>query len=112
MCSLAIADRQHAAVLEITTKNVVRRSAEAGICSCTNHFRTPELATSKFCRRYPLLDPSRQADRLGLDDVAQKLDAVNQGRLTIQTMIFEPQTLKLHLALGNMRPRVRSRSST
>ncbi len=100
MCNLAIADRQHAAVLEITTKNVVRRGAESGVCACTNHFRTPELATSKFCRRYPLLDPGQQADKLGLDDLAHKLDQVNQGGLTIQTMIFEPQTLKLHLSLG------------
>ena len=75
-------------------------AAESGVCACTNHFRTPELATSKFCRRYPLLDPGQQADKLGLDDLAHKLDQVNQGGLTIQTMIFEPQTLKLHLSLG------------
>ena len=32
--------------------------------------------------------------------MAKKLNDVNQGPWTIQTMIFEPNTLKLHLALG------------
>ena len=32
--------------------------------------------------------------------VELRLDAVNQGRLTLQTMIFEPAALKLHLAIG------------
>jgi hypothetical protein len=36
-----------------------------------------------------------------LKDVAQKMDEVNQGPLTIQTMIFEPGSLKLHLAIGS-----------
>ena len=37
---------------------------------------------------------------MGLAEVMKKLDAVNQGKATLQTMIFEPATLKLHLAIG------------
>jgi hypothetical protein len=33
--------------------------------------------------------------------MAEKMDAVNQGPLTIQTMIFEPDSLRLHLAIGS-----------
>jgi hypothetical protein len=33
--------------------------------------------------------------------VAQKMDEVNLGPLTIQTMIFEPASLTLHLAIGS-----------
>jgi hypothetical protein len=29
------------------------------------------------------------------------MDAVNMGPLTLQTMIFEPRSLKLHLAIGS-----------
>jgi hypothetical protein len=38
--------------------------------------------------------------KLGLEDIAKKLHAVNQGGDTLQTMIFEPASLKLHLAFG------------
>ncbi|HEY8752001.1 MAG TPA: hypothetical protein VIM11_28730 [Tepidisphaeraceae bacterium] len=30
------------------------------------------------------------------------LHAVNQGELTLQTMIFDPANLRLHLAFGKM----------
>ena len=46
MCNLAICDKQTAAVLEITPRHVVRRKAVDAICTCTNHFRSPELATA------------------------------------------------------------------
>jgi hypothetical protein len=36
-----------------------------------------------------------------LSDIAEKMDAVSQGPLTIQTMVFEPASLRLHLAIGS-----------
>jgi hypothetical protein len=99
--NLAICDTKHAAVFEITPKNLVIRSAENGLCLCTNHFRTKELATATDCPRYRTLEKSRGISRLGLRDVAQKMDEVNAGPLTIQTMIFEPTSLRLHLATGS-----------
>jgi len=100
MCNMAICDRETMAVLEITTKSVVRRAAEQGFCACTNHFRTDSLGPARECRRYESLSKAFDAPRLTLDDVVKKLDEANQRQLTIQTMIFEPGTLQLRLALG------------
>ncbi|HEY1785224.1 MAG TPA: C45 family peptidase [Pirellulales bacterium] len=100
MCNMAICDPTTMAVLEITTKSVVRRPAEQGFCACTNHFRTDALSRERECRRYDLLSQAFDSQRLTLDDVVHKLDEVNQRQLTIQTMIFEPATLRLRLALG------------
>lgn len=100
MLNVAICDRQHGAVLEITPKSVVLRPATDGICACTNHFRTAELAESTTCWRYDLLDASRAQQKHNIADVAQRMHAVNQGALTLQSMVFEPAALRLHLAFG------------
>jgi len=99
--NLAICDTKHAAVFEITPKSLIVRPAENGMCLCTNHFRTKELATTIDCPRYRTLEKSQELPQLGLKDVAQKMDEVNLGPLTIQTMIFEPASFKLHLAIGS-----------
>ena len=100
MCNMAICDTQTVAVLEITTKSVVRRPAESGFCACTNHFRSPGLGPAEACRRYEALAGAFGDSKLTLVDLAHKLDQVHQGKLTIQTMIFEPASLRLHLAMG------------
>jgi isopenicillin-N N-acyltransferase-like protein len=100
MCNLAICDSRTAAVLEITPRTIVRRAAANYVCSCTNHFRSPELATSMRCWRYDRLATMSSKGRLGIADVAKQMNAVNQGHLTIQTMIFEPSLMNLHLSLG------------
>ncbi len=98
--NLAICDTKQSAVFEITPKSVVVRKSVDGICLCTNHFRTPELATDRTCRRYDILDGSGKTSKLDLVDVQRKLHAANQGPKTLQTMIFEPAALKLRLAIG------------
>jgi isopenicillin-N N-acyltransferase like protein len=100
MCNLAVADSRGTAVLEITTKSVVRRKAAGGYCACTNHFRSDRLAMNTECDRYSALAEAFDRRKLSLPDVAEKLDEVNQGKLTIHSMIFEPARLRLHLALG------------
>jgi hypothetical protein len=101
MLNLSICDKDGGAIFELTTKTVVVRKPEADICTCTNHFCSKELGVGAHCDRLPKLDAAREAkDKLGLADVAKKLDAVNQGGATLQTMVFEPATLKLHLAIG------------
>ncbi|HEV3260199.1 MAG TPA: C45 family peptidase [Gemmataceae bacterium] len=116
MNNLAVCDKQGGAVFEITSKNVVVRRSEEAICACTNHFRTPALATVraealaglKNDRRFACLvggvkeyrQKAGGLPRLGLADVARRLHAANQGELTLQTMIFEPAALRLHLACG------------
>lgn len=100
MCNLAICDRNTAAVLEITPLHIVRRPAVDSVCSCTNHFRSADLATTTRCWRYDKLELVRGKAKLGLDDMAKQMNAVSQGRLTIQTMIFEPSAMALHLSFG------------
>jgi predicted choloylglycine hydrolase len=99
--NLALCDRHHSVVLETTPNSVVARHGSDGICACTNHFRTDELVVLPWCNRYRKLVQSRKLDQLDVADVAQKLNEVNMGRMTVQTMIFEPATLKLHLAIGS-----------
>lgn len=98
--NLAVCDRKGAAVLELTPKNVVLRRGTDGICSCTNHFRSTLLAEDLQCPRYQALEASRTSAKLALADVVKHLHAANQGPATMQTMIFEPAALKLHLAFG------------
>ncbi|MEQ8768538.1 MAG: C45 family peptidase [Planctomycetota bacterium] len=100
--NLAIADRTTGAVFEITPKQVVRREPEDGLLSCTNHFRTEELGTrlQRGGRRYRALEEARSRAKLGTEAVWDRLDAANAGSLTLQSMIFEPKTLRLHLAFG------------
>ncbi len=100
MCNLAVCDRNGSAVLEVTPQNVVRRSSESGLCPCTNHFRTKELAVNTQCSRYDKLSQCRAMDSLGISDVARLLDSANQGRFTMQTMIFEPASLRANLSFG------------
>ncbi len=100
MLNLAVCDRHGIAVLEITPKSVVLRRGRDGVCACTNLFRSKELAVWTWSRRYDVLIQAAAMKTIGLDDVARKLDAANQGKMTMQTMIFEPGPLTLHLSLG------------
>ncbi|MGD0383455.1 MAG: C45 family peptidase [Thermoguttaceae bacterium] len=102
LLSLAACDRRGAAVFELTPNTVAVRRAEDGLCFCTNHFRTPELIMfAWWCRRYRTLEKSQSLKTLGVEDVAKKLDQVNLGQMTVQSMIFEPEPLILHLAMGS-----------
>ena len=101
MLNLAVCDRRGGGVLEMTPKNVVLRRPNDGICACTNHFRSEQLGVLRLCGRYEKLIDCGDQPTLGLAEIAAKLDEVNQGRLTVQTMIFEPAALRLHLAVGS-----------
>ena len=98
--NMAICDKKTGGVLEITPKTVVLRRSVDGICACTNHFRTPDLATATTCWRYAILERSRKIKQFDVAEVARQMDAVNVGHWTLQTMVFEPSSLKLHLAYG------------
>jgi hypothetical protein len=100
---MTICDTKGGEVFEITTKNVEVRGPQRCVCCATNHFRTEKLAieSEKVCRRYDILEKCQAGDaKLGIEDVAKELHAVNLGRFTIETMIFEPGTRTLHLAYG------------
>ncbi len=98
--NLTICDKNGGVVFEVTPKSVIVRKAEDGLCACTNHYRSEKLATSLKCRRYEALQEVGKQPVIGIPEVAKGLHAANQDWLTLQTMVFEPATLKLHLAIG------------
>jgi isopenicillin-N N-acyltransferase like protein len=100
LLSLAVCDRIHGAIIELTPKNVHRRDAEDGIAISTNHFRTEGFATKTACWRYALMEASKAQPKIGLEDVTHMMDHVNQGELTIQTMVFEPRAMRMHVGVG------------
>jgi isopenicillin-N N-acyltransferase like protein len=102
LLNLAVCDREKSVVFELTPNSVVARSGRDGLCLCTNHFRSPELAVDFLtsCRRYRILSQAWSMEKLDVADVAEKLNQVNLGVMTVQSMIFEPAALKLHLAIG------------
>ena len=61
----------------------------------------PGLCTSKECERFAAITTvAGETDRLGLADVRRALHAAHQGEATLQSMVFEPESLRLHVALG------------
>jgi isopenicillin-N N-acyltransferase like protein len=107
--NLVVADRNGVAVFEVAPGRVERRKAEGGLCPCTNHFCTPKLGpeetvnvTWTLDRFATLRDARNDHAKFGPDDLRQELDKVHLGDLTMQTMVFEPRTLKLHLAVGEL----------
>jgi hypothetical protein len=47
-----------------------------------------------------VLSKAAAVEKLGVADVFQKLDEVNLGQRTVQSMVFEPEPLVLHVAMG------------
>ena len=107
--NVAIADRTGVAVLEVSPKRVVKRLPEANVCVTTNHFRSRELKAARLTNanrtleRFAKLEEMRKNKVLVRpEDLRKQLDAVNLGTLTLQTMVFEPATLRLHLSIGRV----------
>jgi isopenicillin-N N-acyltransferase like protein len=98
--NLAVCDRKSSAVFEMTPKTIAVRSGENGLCLCTNHFRTEELATIIWCPRYRTLSRSYNQLPMSVKDVAERLHQVNMGKLTVQSMVFEPDPLILNLSIS------------
>ncbi|HUG92132.1 MAG TPA: C45 family peptidase [Planctomycetaceae bacterium] len=98
--NLAVCDPQSAAVFEITPDSVAVRKPDEGLLPCTNHFCVPGLTTEKQCWRFDRLVKAQDFDKLGHKEIAGLLDTVNQGKFTLQTMIFEPAARRLHLSIG------------
>jgi isopenicillin-N N-acyltransferase-like protein len=94
-------DRQGGGVFEVTPKTVVLRRGSGGICEATNRFESKELAVAGDCPRALALAQAFRLDKLGIKDVAAKMNEVNQEARTAHTMVFEPRPLKLHLAIGD-----------
>jgi isopenicillin-N N-acyltransferase like protein len=101
-CCMTICDKNGGAVFELTPKGVEVRAAVNGVCCCTNHFRTDALCVSDKCVRYEKLAPlqAKDAPKLDVPGVFGELKKVQQGKSTLQCMVFEPAERVLHLAYG------------
>jgi predicted choloylglycine hydrolase len=107
--NVVLADRKGVAVFEVSPKHVVQRGPEKGSCPCTNHFCTTTLKPERpvnvdrsFERFAKLKEVGAWKDKATLENLRKQLDACNLGRLTLQTMVFEPATLRLHLSIGKV----------
>lgn len=99
---MTVCDPTGGAVFEITPKAVAVRKAVNDVCCCTNHFFSDDLGIGQKCKRLTKLLPLQTDDKkLGVADVFTALDGVNQGKYTLQTMVFEPKARTLHLKLGD-----------
>jgi hypothetical protein len=98
---LVACDRKGGAVFEATPRTVMVRRAADGVLVGTNRFECKGLATKGTCGRAFVLAQAYRLKKLGVADVAKKMHEVNQKDWTIHTMVFEPATLKLHVAFGD-----------
>lgn len=101
--NLACCDRNKAVIFEITPKTVGVRDPEGDILRCTNHFVLPDLTAGVRCERFRTLGALidfKAGEKFTLEEVHRCMHSVHQQDLTFQTMIFEPATLKLHVAFG------------
>ena len=103
--NLAVADSERAVVFEITPKQVGVRQTEGNVLSCTNHFRLDGLSVDKNCYRIARLSKlSESTPKFGIKQVQQAMHRVHQGQMTLQTMVFEPAALRVHVAMGGLGP--------
>jgi hypothetical protein len=107
--NLAVADRAGVAVFEVTPRRVMVRPARQGACVCTNHFCSAALEPYLPLNVYKTFDrfavlrlAARGAGRLGVADLHAALHAARNHRETLQTMVFEPAALRIHLGLGRV----------
>ena len=91
------------AVAELTPGKVtVRRAPPTAALVSTNHQRGGDLDSPDRCNRFDFLHDasSRQFGRLSEASVEEMLAGAAQGDFTFQSMVFEPSTRILYLALG------------
>ena len=93
------------AVVEITPEKVyVRRADPKQALISTNHQRAGEVwDTPGYCRRYDsLMRASKQHyGEVDVKALESMLADASQGKMTLQSMIFEPSTRVLYLSAGS-----------
>lgn len=105
--NLLISDRKKAAVFEVTPDKILVRPVEMGAVCCTNHFCLPDHLPDNplnpfrsFERKNSMETIKKKNEKIGIDDMKKMLDGANLGDHTLQSIIFECEPLKVHLAYG------------
>jgi predicted choloylglycine hydrolase len=92
------------AVVEITPEAVtVRRAPESASLISTNHQRGADLEDAGRCDRFDYLHDAtkQQFGKLDVSGVEDLLGHVAQGKMTLQSMVFEPSNRVIYLAVGS-----------
>jgi isopenicillin-N N-acyltransferase-like protein len=104
---LVVCDRDGGRVLEVTPDHVIDFPQEGHAITCTNHYRSPELARRRPPKQFRTGERLTTLTRLaagrggfGFGDLTAALHAVHQGPLTVQTMVFEPAAGVMHVGFG------------
>jgi predicted choloylglycine hydrolase len=95
------------AVVELTPEKVeVRRAPDDAALISTNHQRGQDLDEPGRCERYDTLhdEGAQQFGDIGAEQVESMLGDVAQGKMTLQSMVFEPAKRVLYLAVGANAP--------
>ena len=91
------------AVVEITPEAVrVRRApADAALIS-TNHHRGDDLTSAGRCNRYDCLlaESAARAGKVDVKALQAMLADASQGKMTLQSMVFEPSSRVIYLSAG------------
>lgn len=91
------------AVVEIQVDGiVVRRGTDDAALISTNHQRGQDADSAGHCDRYDFLHSHSGADfgRIDVSCLESLLVGSSQGKMTLQSMIFEPSTRVIYLSAG------------
>jgi hypothetical protein len=104
---LVLCDRAGGRVLEVTPDNVIEQPQAGDVIACTNHYRSRELARPTPPRKFRTSERLTTLTELAAGrgtftpaDLRLALHATHQGPMTIQTMVFEPVALTVHIGFG------------
>jgi hypothetical protein len=104
---LVLCDRDGGRVLEVTPDQVIEQPQAGDVIACTNHYRSPELARPTPPRQYrtgerlaTLTELAAGHGTFTVADLRATLHATHQGPMTIQTMVFEPAAMAVHVGFG------------
>jgi isopenicillin-N N-acyltransferase like protein len=91
-------------VFELDHEQCVVREPAEGAVIATNHWRLDPRNESQTCPRWFRLDQLEKTwhGKIGMNEAKKMLQAVPQGELTLQSMIFLPKDRELYLAVGEL----------
>jgi isopenicillin-N N-acyltransferase-like protein len=95
------------AVAEITPEAVVvRRGEEKAALMSTNHHRGLDLDTGGMCARYDILHDASKKEfgHIDVKTIESMLARAAHGKMTLQSMVFEPSNRVIYLAVGQTAP--------